>query len=105
MPVSGRPDFWRWFYFALLLFLSSGLCIGRFRLTAPLQQRRYCTPRLARRLGNLWTFKPPERLYNPTDPKGSHGDLLRNVDISRWASSPRTNTFIVAMASTSFQDP
>ena len=28
MPVSGRPDFWRWVYFALLLFLSSGLCIA-----------------------------------------------------------------------------
>ena len=40
MPVSDRPDFWRWFYFALLLFLSSGLCIERFRLTAPLQQHR-----------------------------------------------------------------
>src|SRR5215831_13774554 len=31
MPVSGRPDFWRWVYFALLLFLSSGRCIGHFQ--------------------------------------------------------------------------
>ena len=69
MPVSDRPDFWRWFYFALLLFLSSGLCIGRFRFTAPLQQHRVMHTRLARRLGNLWTFKPPERLYYPTDRK------------------------------------
>jgi PPP family 3-phenylpropionic acid transporter len=30
ISVSGRPDFWRWVCFALLLFLSSGLCIGRF---------------------------------------------------------------------------
>jgi hypothetical protein len=30
MPVSDRPDFGRWVYFALLLSLSSGRCIGHF---------------------------------------------------------------------------
>ncbi len=30
MPVSDRPDFGRWLYFALLLSLSSGRCIGHF---------------------------------------------------------------------------
>ena len=31
MLVTDRPDFGRWVYFALLLSLSSGCCIGRFQ--------------------------------------------------------------------------
>jgi hypothetical protein len=31
MPISGRPDFGRWVYCALLLFPSSGPCIASFQ--------------------------------------------------------------------------
>src|SRR5262249_12681333 len=31
MPVSDRPDFGRWVYFAFLLSLSSGCCIRHFQ--------------------------------------------------------------------------
>ena len=35
------------------------------------------------------------KALQPYRPKGSHGDLIRHVDISRWASGSRINTFAV----------
>jgi len=35
------------------------------------------------------------KALQPYRPKGSHGDLIRHVDISRWASGSRINTFVV----------